>query len=152
MTQQTLAPAETPALPPGSVLELDTPAGPRHMQVLFRHPPYPEVVRLIRPVAGAAASPEAIARQDSARVAMIEAASHLRQGHLRCLGWAPIPAHVAPDAGFRVPIRDRNGDPLYFWLWNRDGLHVAPPQDVADLPVREILPLDRVKAILAALD
>lgn len=145
-------PAAAPeTLPPGSVLELDTPSGPRHMQVLYRRAPYPEVVRLIRPSGRAGDDPEAIARQETARIAMIEASSHLQQHRLRRLGAAPIPGECRADGGFRVLIRDRRGEAVYSWIWDWEGLHVAEAQDAADLPLREVLSLDQVARILASL-
>lgn len=140
--------ASPETLPSGTLLELDTPSGPRHLQVLYRRPPYPEVVRLIRPSAEGGHDPEAIARQDTARIAMIEVGAHLQNRRLRSLGIAPIPADVRSDQGFRVLIRDRSGDGVYSWLWNWEGLQVADTQDVAGLPLREILSLDQVERIL----
>lgn len=145
-------PVAREALPPGSVLELDTPSGPRHMQVLYRRPPYPEVVRLIRPSAEGGDGLESIARQGAARIAMIEASAHLQQHRLRFLGVAPIPGEFRSDHGFRVLIRDRHGDAVYSWIWNWEGLHVADAQDVAELPLREILSLVQVERILASLN
>lgn len=43
---------------PGDVLAIDTPAGPRHLQVTHVRLPYPDLMRAIRPVIGAATAQE----------------------------------------------------------------------------------------------
>ena len=142
------------SLAPGDILEIVTEAGPRHLQVTHIREPYPDVVRAIAPVSGARSAAE-IARGDTAFTAMVELSRALSEdgAKARAIGHAPLPegAHVFPL--FRLPIRNRAGEIVYWWHWDGEGLTVAPEAEASDshLPIREVMPLSRLTARLAAL-
>ncbi|RMH48784.1 MAG: hypothetical protein D6686_09770 [Alphaproteobacteria bacterium] len=152
------APADTAAadarpLRPGDVLAIDTAAGTRHVQVTHARAPHPEVLRAIAPAARPDQAAAGIARGPTAFIAMAELGRALARGEagLRRLGHAPLPAAAQPFPRFRIPIRDRAGEILYWWHWDGDSLSVAPDPRGDDLPIREVLGLEALRRRLAAL-
>ena len=45
----------------------------------------------------------------------------------------------------------RAGGIVYWWVWDGEGLSVAPDTDDANLPIREVLPLDALRRRLSEL-
>lgn len=139
-------------LAPGDIIAIETAAGPRHVQVTHVRSPYPDVVRAIRPMEGAT-SPEQIARGDTAFAAMVELARALKDGTAKTtvIGRADVPARCRDFPLFRLPIRNKGGEIVYWWHWDGDGLTVAPDGGGGDLPIREVLPLRQLAARLSDL-
>ncbi len=149
MTDQDHAP-EGPV--PGDIIEFATDAGPRHAQVTHLRAPYPDVFRAIAPNP-AATTPAEIAKGKTAFTAMVELGSALRHdgAALRVIGHATIPQESRAFPTFRLPIRNRDGEIVYWWMWDGEGLSVAPEAEETDLPIREILPVVELKKRLADL-
>jgi hypothetical protein len=139
-------------LSPGDIVAIETPNGVRHVQVTHLRAPYPDVLRAIEPVPGAE-TPEQIAKGKTAFVAMVELARAFRDTaiSIKVVGHAPIPHDCRAFPKFRLPIRNRAGDIVYWWTWDGEGLAVAPEAGETDLPIREILPVDRLRERLAVL-
>ena len=52
----------------------------------------------------------------------------------------PNASGAQPFPRFRFAVRDRRGEPIYWWIWNGDSIVPADPdQDISDLPIRKIL-------------
>lgn len=131
------------ALVPGAVVEARTPQGLRYAQVTHRHPATGHVVRVIagdfqeRPRDLAA-----LARHPAERVALCPMEAAIEAGALAVIGAAPIPANAQRFPVFRLPVRDRAGNPVYWWYWDGMGLSLAPPEglDPDRLPLRQLTP------------
>lgn len=137
---------------PGDIVEIETEAGVRHVQVTHLRAPYPDVLRAIAPNP-AAANPVEIAKGKTAFTAMVELSRALRDDSvaMRVIGHATIPQEHRAFPTFRLPIRNRDGEIVYWWMWDGEGLTVAPEAAETDLPIREILPVAELKKRLAVL-
>jgi hypothetical protein len=142
---------DLPPLSPGAILALQTARGIRHVQITHLRAPYPDVLRAIAPTESD--RPEDIARGKTAFVAMVELARALRDGAATTtlIGHGPIPQADRPFPTFRLPIRNKAGEIVYWWTWDGEGLSVAPDAGETDLPIREILPVDQLRERLAQL-
>ncbi|PHP65997.1 hypothetical protein CSC94_16770 [Zhengella mangrovi] len=141
-------------LVPGDIVEIETPGGPAHVQVIHDHPSYPEVVRVLTGLQTARpADLEALARQETRFIAMLPLGRALETGRVRGtrLGTAAIPAECKAFPTFRMPIRDRQGNVVYWWLWDGEGLSHAGDltAEQALLPIREVMPAETFVARLA---
>lgn len=132
---------------PGDILEIDTPRGPAYAQVTHNHPAYPEVVRILSgPRDDRPDDLEALAAAQTLFTALapmgvaVEASSE----RVRRIGTAAIPAQCRRFPTFRIAIRDRYGDVIYWWLWDGDGLRydIHLSEIEAAYPMRETLSLD----------
>jgi len=123
-------------LQPGDMLRIDTPAGPRRVQVTHIPAPYPPVVRALRGTS-----------DETAFVVMAD----VRPGDARVthLGAAPIPKNAQAFPTFRLAVRDRTGAPVYWWHWDGDGLRLAPEGADTALPLREVTPFETLVTALA---
>lgn len=139
-------------LAPGDILEIATEAGPRHLQVTHVRAPYPDVIRAIAPVGGARSAAE-IAQGDTVFTAMVELSRALSEeaAQARPIGHAPLPEDARAFPLFRLPIRNRDGEIVYWWHWDGEGLSVAPEAGGSDLPIREVMPMSTLRARLAEL-
>ncbi len=143
--------AGTARLSPGDIVAIETENGTRHAQITHLRAPYPDVLRAIVPTG--ATAPEDIARGPTAFVAMVELSRALRDETVRTalIGHATIPQEHRGFPTFRLPIRNKAGEIVYWWAWDGEGLSVAPDAGESDLPIREILPVAQLRARLAAL-
>jgi len=143
---------EIPKLSPGDIVAVETRAGTRHVQVTHLRAPYPDVLRAIN--SNGATTPEDIAKGETAFVAMVEMTRALRDADLptKIIGHATIPQRDRPFPMFRLPIRNRAGEIVYWWSWDGEGLEVAPEVGDTNLPIREIMPMDVLRERLADLD
>lgn len=140
------------SLSPGDILAIETARGTRYAQVTHLRAPYPDVLRAIRPTPGAG-TPETIAKGATAFVAMVELGRALRDEavSVKVVGSAAIPQADRAFPKFRLPIRNRAREIVYWWLWDGDGLSVAPEDGGGDLPIREIMPVAALRERLEAL-
>lgn len=147
----TAAAPDYPAVSPGDILAVETESGTRHVQVTHIRAPYPDVLRAIEP--DGTDNPEAIAKGKTAFVAMVELARTIRDERLptRVIGHATIPAGDRGFPTFRLPIRNKAGEIVYWWTWDGEGLTVSPEAGETDLPIREIMPVQELRKLLAAL-
>ena len=139
-----------PTLRPGDVLAVDTPSGPAHVQITHVRAPYPDVIRAIRPIRSTDRL-EDVAAAPTAFVTMVELAQANadQEGRFRRVGNAPIPAENQTYPRFRIAIRNRAGETVYWWSWDGEGLSFTTVED-ATLPEREVLSVDRLIDRLAA--
>ena len=145
--------ADTP-LRTGDLVEIETTAGPRHVQVTHCPPAYPAVLRaLATGPSTEGSSCNGLARRKTAFVAMSALLPALVSGALtgRRLGSALVPEADRAFPVFRLPIRDRTGQPVYWWHWDGDGLRLAPEGAPDDLPLREVMSPADLAARLAKL-
>lgn len=139
-------------LSPGDILALDTGNGVRHVQITHLRAPYPDVLRAIEPI-NETADPEEIAQGKTAFTAMVELGRALSDDKVstKVVGHATIPQECRPFPKFRLPIRNREGEIVYWWMWDGEGLSVAPEAGDTDLPIREILTIDNLRLRLSRL-
>lgn len=151
MSDQSANPTARAAPKPGDIVAFETASGTRHVQVTHLRAPYPDVLRAIVPNGGSA--PQEIATGRTAFIAMAELARAFAGGTegARIVGHAPIPQEARAFPAFRLPIRNRAGEIVYWWMWDGDGLSIAPDADDTDLPIREVLPVDDLRRRLAGL-
>jgi len=143
--------ADILAISPGDILAVETGNGTRHVQVTHIRAPYPDVLRAIEPAD--AETPEAIAKGKTAFVAMVELARAMRDARLttKVIGHGTIPTSDRGFPTFRLPIRNKAGEIIYWWTWDGEGLTVSPEAGETDLPIREILPVQELRKRLADL-
>ncbi|MBO6560259.1 MAG: hypothetical protein JJ959_06960 [Nisaea sp.] len=137
---------------PGDVIAIETAVGTRHAQVTHARSPYPDVVRAIRPRSDAQ-SPEEIAKGETAFVAMVELGRAMRDQSVTVtvIGHATVPAADRNFPTFRLPIRNKAGETIYWWTWDGDSLSVASDGTDSLMPIREILPSNALQERLAEL-
>lgn len=129
---------------PGDVIEIETEKGLAFAQITHNHFSYPPVVRAI---AGLRQSrPEdlkALVQGQTLFVAMIPLAGAMRQVGRRyeVIGNVPIPEDQRAFPIFRMPIRDKKGDIVYWWFWDGRGLSYDTEltADQEKLPMREVM-------------
>jgi hypothetical protein len=125
---------------PGDLLRLSTLRGPRYVQITHTPRPYPPVLRaLIGETADTGTAFIAMAELpgDDPRIAHVAT--------------APIPQADSVFPTFGLAVKDRAGEPVYWWHWDGDGLRLAPDGANCALPLREITPVKTLIAALAAL-
>jgi len=142
---------DIPQLSPGDILALETGRGIRHVQITHLRAPYPDVLRAIAPTGSD--RPEDIAKGKTAFIAMVELTCALRDQAVSTtiVGRGTIPQSDRAFPTFRLPIRNKAGEIVYWWTWDGEGLSVAPDAGETDLPIREILPVDQLRERLAKL-
>lgn len=138
---------------PGDLVEIETPKGLAYVLVTHDHPSYPTVVRALagrhdtRPD-----DPAALARGPAAFTVMIPLAGALRKLGLehRRVATLDISKIARNFPTFRMPIRDKQGQIVYWWLWDGRGLtyETDPTARTDALPLREITSANRFLNLL----
>lgn len=130
-------------LEPGEIVEFQTEAGLRYVQVTHRHPFYPEVVRAIKGFYTKRPELAELGNSATAFSALCPISDILGSGNIdaSAIGYAPLPEHATVFPIFRTPIRDRNGDVVYWWFWDGEGLRfdANPGPDTHNWPRREVI-------------
>ncbi|MBO6807535.1 hypothetical protein [Thalassospira sp.] len=140
---------------PGDIIEITLPQGFGYLQVTHNHPAYPEVVRALpgRHPARPANIAE-LAKGKTEFTLMLPLFSALKQGMIKGekVGAAKIPANDSTFPTFRMPIRDKQGNVVYWWFWDGEGLHYEANPDAStdQMPLREITTADALIAKLSA--
>ena len=140
-------------LTPGDVVEISTSRGLVYVLLSHSHPSYPPVVRALqgtyqdRPAdlpSLVAAKPRFIA------MIPLEAALDRLDVPSECVAHIDIPAELRDFPHFRMPIRNKAGDILYWWLWNGQGLSFDVTDDsvIQGLPIREVITAERFLELL----
>lgn len=133
---------------PGDIIEIATEKGFAYVHLTHEHDSYPPVVRLLRGLHAARPADLAGFAANNARLtAMIPigpALDRLGLPHVLAGRREPNPADRFPI--FRVPIRDRHGSIVYWWLWDGEGLRpvaeLEPGQE--ELPLRDVMTAARL--------
>lgn len=131
-------------LSPGDMVEIETGQGLAYVQVTHRHPSYPEVVRAL---AGhrkqQPADLEQIASGATAFTALCPMTEILKRNVLnaRHVGKARLPDDARDFPTFRTPIRNRNGEVVYWWFWDGQSLRydATPGPETFNFPLREVI-------------
>ncbi|MCC5999946.1 MAG: hypothetical protein JJU19_03675 [Pararhodobacter sp.] len=149
-------PGTQPPLAPGDIVEIETPAGLAYVQVTHNHASYPEVVRALAGLhSQRPADLTGLAQGKTAFTGMIPLGEMLASGRLpgRRLGPVTVPREARAFPTFRTPIRDRQGDVVYWWFWDGEGLHYStdPGTESQDWPLREVIGAKDLIARLAAM-
>ena len=139
-------------LSPGDIVEIETGAGLAYVQVTHNHVSYPEVVRGLPGLHATRPEPVVLARAPTAFTALFPLGSALDQGRIAGSKVAshPVPQSDSTFPTFRMPVRDRQGNVVYWWLWDGEGLRFETDLDPANdrLPMREVMSLDNFMARL----
>jgi len=139
---------------PGDVIEIDVSGRKAHVQVTHLHASYPPVVRAIKGLhENGADDAAAVAGGATKFVAMIPLQTALERAGVRYanLGQAEIPEDHRVFPTFRMPIRDKQGNIVYWWFWDGRGLSYDTELDAAaaNLPMREVLTGQRLITLLS---
>ncbi len=140
---------------PGDVVEIRTEGRRHYAQVTHRHPSYPPVVRALEGAHGERPQDlEALVAGPTRFVAMIPLAAAMRQAGAECeaVGRVEVPEDRRAFPTFRTPIRDKQGEVVYWWFWDGSGLSYDAELSAAqaDLPLREVMSGARFLRRLAA--
>ena len=138
---------------PGDLVEIDTGFGLAYVLVTHDHPSYPTVVR---PLAGLhdsrPADLKAVAGGEALSTVMIPLMGALKRLGVSHEVVATIDisdiAHKFPT--FRMPIRDKQGNIVYWWFWDGQGLtyEVDPSVEQNAMPLREITSAERFMKLM----
>ncbi|WP_436643063.1 hypothetical protein [Microbaculum sp. FT89] len=142
-----------PVVPsPGDVIAIETEKGMRHVQVTHHCSPYPDIVRAVHPVFRAGPA-EDIAKGKTAFTAMVELSGALQDkaARTKLIGRASVPSECREFPTFRLPIRNRDGEVVYWWAWDGEELRILPDAADEELPIREVVPIDALRMRLAEL-
>lgn len=129
---------------PGDLVEIATVNGLAYAQITHNHASYPPVVRAIVGLHDKRPSDVAsLAQKKTAFVAMIPLAGAMKHVGAPCevVGHVEIPEQQRAFPTFRMPIRDKKGEVVYWWFWDGRGLRYATDLDAAQkkLPLREVM-------------
>ena len=139
---------------PGDVIEIDVANRKAHVQLTHLHASYPPVVRaIVQARDGGAGDVTAVAGGATKFVAMIPLQTALERAgaSYKNLGQAEIPEDHREFPTFRTPIRDKQGNIVYWWFWDGRGLSYDTELDAAaaKLPMREVMTGQRLLELLA---
>lgn len=131
-------------LNPGDVVEIETEKGLAYAQITHRHPSYPPVVRAIAGLHQTRPDDlKSLVGGETLFVAMIPLDGAMRQAGRRCevIGSVVIPEDQRAFPTFRMPIRDKKGEIVYWWFWDGRGLSydIDLTADQRELPMREVM-------------
>lgn len=140
---------------PGDIVRISMPSGHRCVQIIHQRPGWPEVLRILGdtgdPMAEDAAS---IAARPTVAIVMMPLAHALERGELEgeTAGQAPVPEKYRTFPIFRNAVRGKQGEILYWWMWDGDGLSYIPDPDAVDpsLPIREVTSPARLIELMSA--
>ena len=129
---------------PGDVVEIDVDGQKAYAQITHNHSSYPPVVRALTGRHDARPDDlDALVAGDTAFVAMIPLATAMERAgaSYKVLGTHDIPAEHRDFPTFRMPIRDKQGEIVYWWFWDGRGLSydVELTQSQESLPMREVM-------------
>lgn len=131
----------------GDILEIRLPEGFVYGRVLLLPAAYPPAIGFLP---GVHPEPLETAETNLWREGYAIFLSPLKRaeaaGMVRVMN-AGLPAARLPKPRFRVPVRDRMNRILYEWEWDGERIELRGEDDNEVLPVREIVPLERLVEI-----
>lgn len=134
---------------PGDIIEVRTDRGLAYVHLTHVHHSYPPVVRVLRGV-----QPErpadlpghvAAAPQLTAMIPLEQALDRLGLANQKA-GEAQLPQAEQRFPTFRMPIRDKQGEIVYWWFWDGQGLSYSTELDESQetMPLREVMSSSRL--------
>ena len=137
---------------PGEIVEISTDAGLRYAVVTHRHPSYPSVVRMMAGVHETRPGDlSEVAGGEAAFTAMLSLGSVLTTLGLDHEVAGTVDVDTLDEfPTFRMPIRDKQGEIVYWWFWDGRGLtyEVDPDTDTDALPLREVMSAEQFRTRL----
>ncbi|MFY0614203.1 MAG: hypothetical protein JXQ99_21920 [Hyphomicrobiaceae bacterium] len=139
---------------PGDVVEVRTDCGWAYVQVTHLHYSYPEIVRVLPGLHDTPCdSAELLVNLPNSFRAITPLAAAIASGRLtgRHMGHYSLPTAEQGFPNFRMPVRDRLGEVIYWWLWDGDGLsYIEPGAASVDVPIREVISPEALRGRLVA--
>lgn len=136
---------------PGDLVEIDTGHGLAYVLVTHDHASYPPVVRAVSGLHDAPPDdPAALAGAAARFTVMIPLTGALRKLGLAHRVAARVDVADTAFPTFRTPIRDKQGNIVYWWFWDGQGLtyDTEPGPDRDSLPLREVTSAGHFLAML----
>lgn len=129
---------------PGDVVEIDVANKKAYAQITHNHSSYPPVVRVVEGLHDARPSDlNAVLSGKTHFVAMIPLGTAMERAGAtyEVLGNHDVPAEHRDFPTFRMPIRDKQGEIVYWWFWDGRGLSYDVELTTAQeaLPMREVM-------------
>jgi len=129
---------------PGDVVEIHVGNKKAYAQITHNHPSYPPVVRAIEGLFDTRPTDlEALVAGKTRFVAMIPLAGAMTRvgATLENIGNFPVPQAHRDFPTFRMPIRNKKNEILYWWFWDGRGLSYDVELTAAQgvLPLREVM-------------
>lgn len=130
---------------PGDIIEVEIQSGLTYLQVTSLHPSYPEVIRHIEGVYHSRPSDiETMPIHQSRILGMAPVAKLIESGSIigRKVGTANIPHNFRTFPTFQMPIRDRQGQVVYWWFWDGEGIWYdrnPKAEKNHNFPIREVM-------------
>ena len=138
-------------LKPGDLVEIDTGKGLAYVLVTHEHASYPPVVRALSGLHDSRPDDVAALAEAEARfTVMIPLAGALRKLGLEHEVVAQVDLSDTDFPTFRMPIRDKQGNIVYWWFWDGQGLtyDIEPGAERDTLPLREVTSAGRFLEML----
>lgn len=129
---------------PGDIIEIRTERGFGYVHLTHEHDSYPPAVRILKGIQSERpsdlASHVAQAPRTIAMIPLEEALDRLDLPHQK-VGTLALPPRERGFPIFRMPIRDKQGEIVYWWFWDGHGLSYSVELDAAQetLPLREVI-------------
>lgn len=129
----------------GDLIEIEIKSGLTYLQVTCLHPSYPEVIRHIEGVyVNRPSDLELLTTQQSKILGMAPIAKLIESGSIigRKIGAVKIPQNYTVFPTFQMPIRDKQGQVIYWWFWDGDGIWYESDQKTVkhyNFPIREVM-------------
>ncbi|MBN9888279.1 hypothetical protein [Salipiger abyssi] len=135
---------------PGDIVEIATDKGLAYVQVTHVHPSYPPVVKFLKgPSATRPDNVTSLAEIREGKMAMVPLGGVLKKlglSHSKA-GEIEIPRAQRHFPTFRMPIRGKQGEIIYWWFWDGQGLTYSPESELTDeqqkMPTREVMSSER---------
>lgn len=140
---------------PGDIIEIRTQKGLAYVHLTHSHDSYPPVVRVLKGVQAERpadlATHAAGAPHVTAMIPLEQALDRLGLAHEK-VAEVPLPEGEQRFPTFRMPIRDKQGEIVYWWFWDGQGLTYSAELDAVQetLPLREIMSSARLLQVLNA--
>lgn len=138
----------------GAIIEIRTAKGLAYAQYTHHHPACGEVLWVAPGLYGNRPDDLAALIEGKGGFAVmmpVKAALRRADARLAIMAWAPVPGFLQSFPTFRMAVRNRHGDVIYWWLW--DGATVWHQTKLTDeqqqLPLRSISSLEE---LIAGLD
>ena len=141
-------------LTPGDLVEIHVGDKKAYAQITHNHPSYPPVVRVIKGLYDTRpADLDALVSGKTSFVAMIPLTSAMTRAGatVENLGTSRVPLEHRDFPTFRMPIRGKKGEIVYWWFWDGRGLTYDAELSEAQsaLPLREVMTGTRFLELLA---